>query len=54
MQDRHRNKPFPLRMEEDLRMWIRRKSCDESRSQNGSIIHILREAMHREQQNAQK
>lgn len=42
--------PFPLRIDDEDKRWLKEKSAEESRSQNGMIAHIIKEARRRDQQ----
>ncbi|MDT8895619.1 hypothetical protein RSO41_13255 [Halomonas sp. I1] len=46
--------PFPLRLDEEDKRWIKEKSARECRSQNGMIAHLIKEARSNDQRKAAK
>lgn len=50
MSERRQRAPFPLRVKEPTKEWVKRKAAQEDRSLNWIINNLIEEAMHREQQ----
>ncbi|WP_249977601.1 CopG family ribbon-helix-helix protein [Vreelandella olivaria] len=50
MSERHQRAPFPLRVKEPTKEWLKRKAAQEDRSLNWIINNLIEAAIHREQQ----
>lgn len=50
MADQHRNMPFPLRIQSELKDWLKHRAIDNHRSLSKEIEHRLEQSREQEQQ----